>query len=199
MGVFDFVKDAGAKVGIGESTADAEARETAEAEAKADAAQAAADDRAAAVAKRVKDRERKAKQAERMENFEEAKKAIGLESYVTRLGLDVDKLDIRFDDGIATITGTVADQATKEKVILAVGNTTDVETVQEELIVDLTDGAGNEAKLHVVVSGDTLWAVAEEHYGDGSRYTEIFEANRPMLNDPDKIYVGQVLRVPAKA
>ena len=47
-----------------------------------------------------------------------------------------------------------------------------------------------------VKSGDTLWKIAKEHYGDGSLYTEIFKANQDVLTDPDKIKVGQKLRIP---
>ena len=52
--------------------------------------------------------------------------------------------------------------------------------------------------FHTVVKGDTLWKIAERTLGKGARYKEIFEANRPMLSDPDKIYPGQVLRIPAE-
>jgi nucleoid-associated protein YgaU len=47
-----------------------------------------------------------------------------------------------------------------------------------------------------VQSGDTLWKIAKEHYGDGNLYTEIFKANQDVLTDPDKIKVGQKLRIP---
>ncbi|WP_366513955.1 LysM peptidoglycan-binding domain-containing protein [Planktotalea sp.] len=50
--------------------------------------------------------------------------------------------------------------------------------------------------FHTVEKGDTLWAVAEKAMGNGSKYTAIFEANKPMLSHPDKIYPGQVLRIP---
>lgn len=50
---------------------------------------------------------------------------------------------------------------------------------------------------YVVKEGDTLWKIAEAHYGAGARYMEIFEANRPMLSDPDMIHPGQRLRIPA--
>jgi nucleoid-associated protein YgaU len=48
------------------------------------------------------------------------------------------------------------------------------------------------------VKGDTLWAIAEKFYGKGKgkEYNRIFEANRPMLSHPDKIYPGQTLRIP---
>ncbi|MFT7598265.1 MAG: nucleoid-associated protein YgaU [Acidimicrobiales bacterium] len=54
-------------------------------------------------------------------------------------------------------------------------------------------------KLHVVESGDTLSKIAKEHYGDASKYPVIFEANKPMLSNPDLIFPGQVLRIPAEA
>jgi len=50
--------------------------------------------------------------------------------------------------------------------------------------------------FHTVVKGDTLSAIAKKHYGSANKYPAIFEANKPMLSDPDKIYVGQVLRIP---
>ena len=49
---------------------------------------------------------------------------------------------------------------------------------------------------HDVVSGDTLWKIAKKYYGDGSLYMEIFKANQDVLSDPDKIQVGQKLRIP---
>lgn len=52
--------------------------------------------------------------------------------------------------------------------------------------------------FYVVKEGDTLWKIAEAQYGHGkgAKYMEIFEANRPMLTDPDKIQPGQRLRIP---
>jgi nucleoid-associated protein YgaU len=49
---------------------------------------------------------------------------------------------------------------------------------------------------HEVKSGDTLWKIAKQVYGDGNLYTEIFKANQDILSDPDKIKVGQKLRIP---
>ncbi|MEM7275904.1 MAG: peptidoglycan-binding protein LysM [Actinomycetota bacterium] len=183
MGLFDFVKEAGAKIGIGESKEEKEAK----------AAQASAE-RAAEVAKRVKERKARAARAERMERLEEGKKANGLENYVKQLGFEVEDLDIRFDDGLATVSGKVKDQATREKVILAIGNTQDVGQVSDD--IEVSDDS-EESELHVVQSGDTLSAIAKEHYGDAMKYPVIFEANKPMLSDPDLIFPGQVLRIPA--
>lgn len=191
MGVFDFVREAGAKVGIGDSKEEKEAQAAAEAA----AAKAASAERAAEVADRVKARKDAAGKADKLESMQESMKAKGLEKYVRDLGLDVTDLDIRYDDGVATVTGQAADQETRERVILAIGNTEDVGQVQDDIKVPAD--AADESVLHVVVSGDTLSAIAKKHYGDANKYPQIFDANRPMLSDPDKIYVGQVLRIPA--
>ena len=183
MGVFDFVREAGAKVGIGDSKDEREAK-----------AKAASDEQAAAVAKRKADRKSAQKTAERRERMAETKKARGLENYVAELGLEVTDLDVRFDDGTAQVSGNVADQATRERVILALGNVEGVGTVDDDIQVASTAA---ESEMHVVVSGDTLSKIALAAYGDASKYPTIFEANKPMLKDPDKIYVGQVLRIPA--
>ena len=81
----------------------------------------------------------------------------------------------------------------KEKVILAVGN---VEGVAEVETSHDDDTKG--AIFHTVVRGDTLSAIAKKALGNANRYMEIFEANKPMLAHPDKIYPGQVLRIPQK-
>ena len=49
---------------------------------------------------------------------------------------------------------------------------------------------------HVVTKGETLWKIAEQYYGDGNLYSKIFEANRDILKDPNRINIGQKLRIP---
>jgi len=190
MGVFDFVKEAGARIGIGDTKEEKEAKAAAEAA----AAKAASKERAAEIAERVKQRKAAKAKAERMERLEESKKARGLEQYIRGLGFNVKNLDVRYDDGLATVSGEAPDQDTREKVILAIGNTEGVGQVQDEIEVP-ADAAG-ESDMHVVESGDTLSAIAKEHYGDANKYMVIFEANTPMLKDPNKIYPGQTLRIP---
>jgi len=119
-----------------------------------------------------------------------------LEKEVDDLGLKKDGVDIDVDDnGKVTVSGEAVSQEMKEKIILAVGNVEGVGEVEDA--VQAKDG-GAESQFHTVVSGDTLWKISKKYYGKGSRYPEIFEANRPMLSHPDKIYVGQVLRIPAE-
>jgi nucleoid-associated protein YgaU len=204
VGVFDFVKEAGSKIGIGESGDEKEAAATrAKAETKA-----ASDERAAEIAKRIKDRKEAAAansaKAERAEKLAESKKSSALEHYIRDLGIEVQDLDVRYDNGLATVSGQVADQATLEKIVLAVGNSAEVERVDEDLQIVAPAAAPAaaapaepESQLHVVVRGDTLSGIAKTYYGDAMKYPVIFEANKPMLSDPDKIYPGQVLRIPA--
>ncbi len=190
MGVFDFVRNAGAKIGIGKSTGEIAAEEQAE----RDTVSADAASKRNAAKERMRARAAAKRSAEMAEKRKEAGKSVELEKYVRDMGLEVSGLDIRFDDGTAFIDGETADAATKERVILAVGNAEGVAKVDESLTVAQDDGS--ESEMYVVVKGDTLWAIATATYGDGSRYPEIFEANKPMLTDPDLIFPGQVLRIP---
>jgi len=106
-----------------------------------------------------------------------------------------DKIKVEVDGENVKISGDIPDQATKEKLILAAGNVEGVSKVEEDLTTAQTEP---EASFHTVEKGDTLWAIAEKSYGNGSKYMAIFEANKPMLSDPDKIYPGQKLRIPAQ-
>jgi nucleoid-associated protein YgaU len=127
-----------------------------------------------------------------------AQKSAGeaIADYIRAQNLEVDNLQVTFDAASSTVhvTGTAKDQATKEKVILCCGNITGVEKVTEELAVKQSAPT---AQYHTVVSGETLSEIAKKYYGDANKYPEIFEANKPMLKHPDKIYPGQSLRIPA--
>ena len=91
----------------------------------------------------------------------------------------------------AVISWTVPPFHTNQK--LALGNVNGVSQVDDGIVVEATEP---ESILYTVKSGDTLSKIAKEHYGNAMKYMVIFEANKPMLTDPDKIYVGQVLRIP---
>ncbi len=109
-------------------------------------------------------------------------------------GLDTSGIDINVsDDGKVTVSGEAVSQEMKEKIILAMGNVEGISEVEDK--AGAADN-GSPSQFHEVVRGDTLWAISKKYYGKGGRYMEIFEANRPMLSHPDKIYVGQVLRIP---
>lgn len=105
---------------------------------------------------------------------------------------------MQYDAASQTVTlrGEAPDQATREKVLLAAGNVHGVASVDDQMSVARPEP---EAKFHTVAKGDTLSAIAKTYYGNANKYMVIFEANQPMLSHPDKIYPGQVLRIPPQA
>jgi len=165
MGLFSFVKEAGAKIfgkeeeSAGQPMATAGSPEAAALREKLDAARA---------------------------------RRLGAE--VEKWGLEVEGLEITVEVDRARVRGKVASQEVREKVVLVIGNTAGIGEVDDQLEV-----AGGAATFYTVVRGDTLSKIAQEHYGKASRYMTIFEANRPMLEHPDRIYPGQVLRIPPPA
>jgi nucleoid-associated protein YgaU len=121
-------------------------------------------------------------------------RASALLAHVKALGLPYNSITVRTSGDTAVLEGEVAKQEDSEKIALAVGNVEGVAIVDNRMSV--ADPAP-EAKYHTVEKGDTLSKIAKEHYGDAMKYPAIFEANKPMLTHPDKIYPGQVLRIPA--
>ena len=119
-----------------------------------------------------------------------------IETYIASQGLTADGLDVKFDGatGTVTVSGTAADQATKEKIVLCCGNVNGVGKVNDLLTVSQP---AEESRYYTVAKGDTLSAIAKSQYGNANDYMKIFEANKPMLSNPDKIYPGQLLRIPA--
>ena len=114
-------------------------------------------------------------------------------------GLQVQNLNLRVADDVATVSGTTASQSEREKVVVLVGNTKGVARVDDQLRVEAPTPeapAEPEGTYYEVKRGDSLSKIAKAHYGDAKKYPQIFEANRPMLKDPNKIYPGQVLRIP---
>ena len=105
-------------------------------------------------------------------------------------GFDLGDLDIQVDGDKVKVVGQPANAADREKIITALGNIEGVAQVEDEMAGDLT------ADFYTVQSGDTLSAISNEFYGDPNRYNDIFAANKPMLEHPDRIYPGQVLVIP---
>ena len=115
--------------------------------------------------------------------------------YIKSQNLSATGLTVTFDGATSSVSvfGVAPDQAAKEKIALCCGNVAGVAKVNNMMSVDQS---APEATYYTVVAGDTLSKISKTNYGDPSKYMKIFEANKPMLSDPNKIYPGQVLRVP---
>ncbi|HHM20931.1 MAG TPA: peptidoglycan-binding protein LysM [Bacteroidetes bacterium] len=129
-----------------------------------------------------------------MEKLENAQMAMRITNQIASLGLRVNDLSVEVDDDKAIVYGTVGSQADREKVILAAGNVYGIATVDDRLSVENPEP---EAVFYTVKKGDSLSKIAKQFYGSYNKYMKIFEANQPLLKDPDKIYPGQVLRIPS--
>ena len=117
-----------------------------------------------------------------------------LTQLIEKHGFGVSGLVIDVAGERVTIKGRVPTQADREKVVLVLGNTAGIAQVDDQLEVERKEP---EAQFYTVKAGDTLSKIAKQYYGNPNKYPTIFEANRPMLQNPDKIYHGQVLRIPA--
>jgi nucleoid-associated protein YgaU len=120
-------------------------------------------------------------------------KAQELLNYVKGLGLPYQNIRISLRGDDVVLEGQVDKQSDSERIVLAVGNVEGVDTVDNNMRVNVPQP---ESKYHTVVSGDSLSKIAKTVYGNAMKYPIIFEANKPMLDHPDKIYPGQVLRIP---
>jgi nucleoid-associated protein YgaU len=123
------------------------------------------------------------------------KAGASIEKYITSQGLGAAGLSVAFDGATSTVTvsGQAADQATREKIVLCCGTVDGVEKGTDMMTVA---APAVESRWHLVERGDTLSKIAKQVYGDANAYPKIFDANKPMLKDPDKIYPGQLLRIP---
>ncbi len=146
MGIFDFVKSVGTKLGFGDKEPEADA----------------------------------------------------LKKELDSHNLGTEGVQVVVDGDKAVLKGDVKDQATFEKAIIAVGNSLGVSKVEASELKVADAAASAEPVLYTVKKGDNLWKIAETQYGkgNGAKNNIIFEANKPMLTHPDKIYPGQVLRIP---
>lgn len=119
-----------------------------------------------------------------------------LKKEVEELGLEAEDLQVEVHGETVKVTGKAASQEAREKIVLALGNVAGVSKVEESIETKADAPAAN---FYTVQRGDTLSAIAKTQYGKANAYMTIFNANKPMLQDPDKIYPGQVLRIPPAA
>lgn len=122
----------------------------------------------------------------------ELTKTQALEKEINDLGLSIGELKVELAEQVV-VSGTTNTNAERERIILALGNVEGVGCIEDNIVVANPEP---EAVFYTVQGGDSLSKISKSQYGDPMRYNEIFEANKPMLSHPDKIYPGQVLRIP---
>ncbi|MEE3912916.1 peptidoglycan-binding protein LysM [Pseudomonas viridiflava] len=119
-----------------------------------------------------------------------------LKDHISRVGLGNPNIQTEVDGGTVIVKGEVASQEEKEKILVTLGNIEGVEKVDDQMTVASSAPAATESKFYEVKKGDTLSKISKEMYGDANKYQKIFDANKPMLKDVNKIYPGQKLRIP---
>jgi len=109
----------------------------------------------------------------------------------------VENLEVEVKDGVAKVKGKAKDQSALQKAILMAGNVIGIKEVNaDEVEAPAPTEADNAVDYYEIKKGDTLWAIAKEHYGNGNKYNKIFEENREVIKDPDLIFPGQKIRIP---
>jgi len=172
MGLFSFLKDAGAKLLTGKA------------------------------AKKVsvdKPPKNASKEAYNDKEVLRHQKMILLRGVAQSTGIKVKNLEIDLNGDKVTVYGATKSVADKEKLVLALGNVAGIATVDDRIIVKNTEAktiAREASEFYTVKKGDSLSKIAKKYYGSAKKYQAIFEANQPMLTDPNKIYPGQKLRIP---
>jgi len=127
-------------------------------------------------------------------------------------GIDPSGLDCKIGaDGSVTVSGNCASGEERDRIVSILEGMPNVSRVVNEINVSAPGPAETEApapaeatsgdeseggRTYTVKPGDTLWKISQEMYGSGSKYMKSFEANTPMLENPDKIFPGQELKIP---
>ncbi len=135
-------------------------------------------------------------------------------------GIDPSELNFGFgSDGSITVSGQISQESDRQAILDTLAGAAGINRVEDQMTVAFPDPAPAEtpaaeteaadpavepeavpasegAKTYTVQSGDTLWKISEEVYGNGSKYMKIFEANTGLLEHPDRIFPGQKLNIP---
>ncbi len=133
------------------------------------------------------------------EEKKEQKKAEMITAHIRKFGFDTSKIQVSVDDDKVTLSGTIDTIDNKNKVIVTAGNVDGIAAVEDRIIVAQPAPVApppSEKQFYTVKKGDYLSKIAKEVYGNANKYNIIFEANKPMLKDPNLIYPGQVLVIP---
>ncbi|MTI33348.1 peptidoglycan-binding protein LysM [Xanthovirga aplysinae] len=129
----------------------------------------------------------------------EDRKTKKINKHIRSLGLRSSDITSTVIGDKVVLSGVVENEEERDKLVVAVGNVQGIAQVDEDLkILHPKWNTPEEKQFYTVQRGDSLSKIAEKVYGDANKYPFIFEANKPMLTHPDKIYPGQVLIIPPK-
>ncbi|HIO92924.1 MAG TPA: peptidoglycan-binding protein LysM [Leucothrix mucor] len=117
-----------------------------------------------------------------------------LQAHIEEDNPGVEGLSVTVVDGVATITGEAESASAYEKAVLMAGNALGVDSVEAAGLT--APEQTYEVTYYEIQKGDSLWKIADKFYGNGSKYEKIFEENREVIKDPDKIFPGQKIRIP---
>jgi nucleoid-associated protein YgaU len=126
-------------------------------------------------------------------------KATKIIAHLQSFELDTTNLTVAVADEVVTLGGSVDTIFQKIRVVATAGNIDGISSVNDDNLAvgePVEINVAPEEQFHTVVSGDTLSGISKKFYGNANLYNKIFEANKPMLSNPDKIYPGQMLVIP---
>jgi nucleoid-associated protein YgaU len=106
----------------------------------------------------------------------------------------IKNLGVEFKDGQVKLSGEATSPEAMEKAVLMAGNVQGVEKVTADQVQ--APPQTGQVEYYTIQSGDNLSSIAKKFLGNASAYPKIFEANREVIKDPDKIYPGQKIRIP---
>ena len=117
-----------------------------------------------------------------------------IQAYIEEQNPGINNLKVAYNDGAVTLAGQSDSYEAVEKAVLMAGNVKGVNVVLNEVAVD--ESPTENVEYYLIKSGDTLSKIAKQYYGNAMDYPKIFEANLEVIKDPDKIFVGQKIRIP---
>jgi len=129
----------------------------------------------------------------------EQEKADMIANHIKKFGFNTSDIQVKVDDDKVTLMGSIDTLENKNKIIVAAGNIEGISAVDDWIVVKqppVVAPPQPEKQFYTVKKGDYLSKIAKEVYGNANKYNVIFEANKPMLKDPNLIYPGQVLVIP---
>ena len=134
----------------------------------------------------------KEKEAQMMEEEKQAT----LLAHINSFSLRTEGVTASLSGSTVVLEGEVDTLQEKNRIIMAAGNIDGIDSVDDRVVLTEPVIEIPETQFYTVIKGDWLSKISKKVYGSSKHYNMIYEANKPMLTDPDEIYPGQVLVIP---